>query len=107
MKQANLITTNVAVCVRVVCGLLVNEEALSELWKAVNAMRLNFFQNAFCGRIFYLWKTTSNAITWHNCPCAYRIYLGGIAGIMIMDGEPRSTSKRHKVFWENAILAVI
>ena len=89
------------------CGVLANEEALSELWKAVKAMRLNFIQNAFCGRIYYIWKTAPNAITCHNCPCAYRIYLGGIAGIMIMDGGPRSTSKRHKVFWEKAFLEVI
>ena len=40
------------------CGVLVNEEALSESWKAVKAMRLNFVQNAFCGRIYYLWETT-------------------------------------------------
>ena len=89
------------------CGVLVNEEALNELWKAVKAMRLNFIQNAFCGRIYYIWKTAPNAITCHNCPCAYRIYLGGIAGIMIMDHGPRSTSKRHKVFWEKAFLEVI
>ena len=86
---------------------LVNEEALSELSKPVKAMRLSFIQNAFCGRIYYIWKTAPNAITYHNCPCAYRIYLGDIAGIMIMDGGPLSTSKRHKVFWEKAFLEVI
>ena len=89
------------------CGVLVKVEALSELWKAVKAMRLNFVQNAFCGRMYYLWKTTYNAITCHKCPCAYGIYLGGIAGIMLMDGGPRNISKRHKVFWEKAFREVI
>ena len=44
-KQANLITTDVAVYFRAMCGALVNEEALSKLWKAMKAMRLNFVQN--------------------------------------------------------------
>ena len=100
-------TTDVAVYFRAMCVVLVNEEALGKSWKAVKTMCLNFVQNAFCGRICHLRETTPNAITCHNCPYAYHIYLEGISGIMIMDGGPRSTSKKHKVFYEKAFLEVV